>query len=116
MLSEKRFLKQYERQQDSGLSVNEFCANEGVATSTFYYWYKKTKHLRGKQEFIPLMVNPSQGVAPTGIGSPPPPPVHATGPTSGDTLLEVEYRNGTRLRIKQDLDLAHLRTLVCLLD
>jgi hypothetical protein len=30
--------------------------------------------------------------------------------------LEVEYRNGTKLRIKQDLDLTHLRTLVCLLD
>ncbi|MHA2012219.1 MAG: IS66 family insertion sequence element accessory protein TnpA [Candidatus Helarchaeota archaeon] len=25
-------------QKDSGLTVREFCRNEGIAPSTFYYW------------------------------------------------------------------------------
>jgi len=114
MLSETKFQALYRRQQESGLSVREFCANEGVAYSTFYYWYKKTKHRRGKQEFIPLIVKPSQPVPAPGYVNTP--PVHESMNTSEEMLLEVEYPNGTRLRIKQDLDLAHLRTLVCLLD
>ena len=114
MLSETKFQALYQRHQESGLSVREFCANEGVAYSTFYYWYKKTKHRRGKQEFIPLVVKPSQPVPAQGYVNTP--PVHESGNTSEEMLLEVEYPNGTRLRIKQDLDLAHLRTLVCLLD
>jgi hypothetical protein len=115
MLSETKFQEIYLRQQDSGLSVKEFCSNEGIAYSTFYYWYKKTKHKRGNQDFIPLVVKPSQpATAQSYINTPPP----DQGPVDAGEglLLEVEYRNGTRLRIKQDLDLAHLRTLVCLLD
>ena len=62
MLSERKYLKLYQRQQESGLSVREFCSNEGIAYSTFYYWYKKTRPKRGNQEFIPLVVKPSPGV------------------------------------------------------
>lgn len=117
MLSETKFLALYQRQQESGLSVREFCANEGVAYSTFYYWYKKAKPRRGKQEFIPLVVKPSQSVpAQTQGYLATPPPVHESRNTGEDMILEVEYPNGTRLRIKQELDFAHLRTLVCLLD
>jgi len=117
MLSESKFQTLYQRQQESGLSVREFCVNEGVAYSTFYYWYKKTKHRRGKQEFIPLVVKPSRSVpAQAQSCQSSPPPVHASMNTGQDMILEVEYPNGTRLRIKQDLDLTHLRTLVCLLD
>ena len=115
MLSETKFLSFYQRQQESGLSVKEFCANEGVAYSTFYYWYKKTKHRRGNQEFIPLVVKPSPPVPAQGYVNGPL-PAHDPGNIGEGMLLEVEYRNGTRLRIKQDLDIAHLRTLVCLLD
>ena len=115
MLSETKFLSLYHRQQESGLSVREFCTNEGVAYSTFYYWYKKTRLKRGNQEFIPLVVKPSPGVPAQDYANAPP-GVHATGNTGEGMLLELEYPNGTRLRIKQDLDLVHLRTLVCLLD
>jgi len=114
-MNESKFLEVYRRQQDSGLSVREFCSNEGMAPSTYYYWYKKTKHKRGKQEFIPLVVKPSAPVPAQDYVSKPP-LVRESGDTGEGMLLEVEYPNGTRLRIKQDLDLTHLRTLVCLLD
>ncbi len=113
MLSETKFQSLYQRQQESGLSVREFCANEGMAYSTFYYWYKKTKHKRGNQSFIPLVVKPNQPSSSQSFVTTPPEESRNTG---DGLLVEVEYRNGTKLRIQQEMDLAHLRTLVCLLD
>jgi len=115
-MNESKFLEVYRRHQESGLKTKEFCSNEGIAESTYYYWFKKTKHKRSRQEFIPLVVNPSS-VAPAQTGLPAAgPPVQESRNNAEGMLFEVEYPNGTRLRIKQDLDLAHLRTLVCLLD
>jgi hypothetical protein len=42
-------------------------------------------------------------------------PAHPTG-GNDDVLLEVVYPNGTKLRIKKDIDLTHLRALVCLYE
>lgn len=113
-MNESKFLEVYHRHQDSGLTTKEFCTNEGIAESTYYYWFKKTKHKRARQEFIPLVVKPSPPVPAQGLSNPP--PVQENGNPGEGMLLEVEYRNGTKVRIQQDLDLAHLRTLVCLLD
>lgn len=114
-MNESKFLEVYHRHQESGLSTKEFCMNEGIAESTYYYWFKKTKHKRTRQEFIPLVVKASGGAVAAqdyvGNSSPEDPRNNIEG-----MLLEVEYRNGTKLRLQQDLDLAHLRTLVCLLD
>ncbi|MFC2116648.1 transposase [Bacteroidota bacterium] len=41
MQKETRFFELIRLQGDSGLSVREFCSNEGIAYSTFYYWRKK---------------------------------------------------------------------------
>jgi hypothetical protein len=113
-MNESKFLEVYRRHQDSGLTTKEFCANEGIAESTYYYWFKKTKHKRARQEFIPLVVKPSPPVPAQDFANNL--RVRETGNTDEGMYLEVEYRNGTKLRIKQDLDLTHLRTLVCLLD
>ena len=88
--------------------------NEGMSYSTFYYWYKKTKHKRGNQSFIPLVVKPNQPSPSQSFVATP--SVQESGNTGDGLLVEVEYRNGTKLRIQQEMDLAHLRTLVCLLD
>ena len=111
MQKETRFFELIRLHGDSGLSVREFCSNEGIAPSTFYYWRKK---LRGndsgrKNDFIPLLVkSPGEGIS---RGS--------TCPeisTNRDTLLELVYPNGTMLRIKNDLDLTDLRALIHLFD
>lgn len=114
MLTKSKFQELYGRQQESGLTVKEFCLNEGIAPATFYYWKKKQKTSNSShQDFIPLVVKPS----PTFPGQN---PTHnqATIPQTAETdaLLELVYPNGTRLRIKRDLDLAQLRSLICLLD
>ena len=114
MLSETKFLDLYRRHQESGLTVREFCSNEGIPPSTFYYWQKKVKKIDTVRDFIPLLVDPPQPVTPQSyVKSHPPVPGSRN---IDDALLELVYPNGTKLRIRQDLDLAHLRTLVCLLD
>jgi len=112
MLNESKCLELIQRQKETGLNITDFCSNEGIPKSTFYYWRKKLSE-PGKR-FIPLLVNST--------------PVQITGPaksgireqnenhTSGDDfLLELVYPNGARLRVKGDTDLDHLRSLVCLL-
>ena len=114
MLSETKFLDLYRRQQESGLTVRDFCSNEGIAASTFYYWQKKVKKNDTVRDFIPLLVDPPQPVTPQSYVKSHA-PVHDN-KNIEDALLELVYPNGTKLRIRQDLDLGHLRTLVCLID
>lgn len=105
-------------QKGSGLTVREFCRNEGLAPSTFYYWYKKLRRDgTGRNNFIPLIVNPDN----------PPQDYPITGnnntssgsgqmANNNNILLELVYPNGTILRINKNLDLAQIRTLVHLND
>jgi len=98
-----------ERQKESGLSVRSFCSNEGIASSTFYYWQKKLRKEGPDGRFIPLLVR-----APGSSAC----PVSGQRPASGmdNTPLEITYPNGTTLRVRQTVDLAGLRSLVSLLD
>lgn len=41
MMNKVKFLMILDRQRMSGLSVGEFCGNEGYPVSTFYYWKRK---------------------------------------------------------------------------
>jgi hypothetical protein len=114
MLNESKILELIKRQKETGLTITAFCINEGIAKSTFFYWRKKLnkKSVKG---FIPLLVNttpatrsdPSKNYTRQ---------QHELHKSDDDFLLELNYPNGTRLRIKGDPDLDQLRTLVCLLD
>lgn len=53
MQKESRFHELIRLQQDSGLTVREFCSNQGIVPSTFYYWKKKLQRSTGKNDFIP---------------------------------------------------------------
>ena len=117
MQKESRFRELINLQQDSGLTVREFCSNEGIASATFYYWRKKLQNRKGKKDFIPLIVKPPGSSMSPGYNRNSSyqdnPPGHIT---EDYALLELEYPNGTRLRIKKDLDLPHLRALIHLYD
>jgi hypothetical protein len=112
MINESKILELIKRQKETGLTVTAFCSNEGIHKSTFYYWQKKLNKEPGKG-FIPLLVNsrpasmtlPAKDYTQGQIES----------LNSGDDfLLELIYPNGTRLRIKHELDLDNIRSLVCL--
>ncbi|MCE5225896.1 MAG: hypothetical protein LLG05_08535 [Porphyromonadaceae bacterium] len=40
-VSKEEFLAILERQQKSGLSIKDFCANESYTVSSFHYWKSK---------------------------------------------------------------------------
>jgi hypothetical protein len=113
MINESKILDLIKRQKDTGLTITAFCVNEGIAKSTFYYWRKKLNKEPVKG-FIPLLVNstPATRTVPSNYTQ----KQHELHKSGDDFLLELHYPNGTRLRIKSDPDLDHLRTLVCLLD
>lgn len=118
MLSETKFQELFTRQQECGLEVRAFCSNEGIAESTFYYWRKKLKRKENAKGFIPLVVKPAR----TSLGGQQFKTLRDTNQDytlqagTDDYFLEVVYLNGTKLRIKSDLDLTRLRALVYLID
>jgi hypothetical protein len=113
MINEAKLRDLIKRQKETGLTITAFCSNEGIPKSTFYYWRKKL----GKEQinrFIPLIVNSSP--APMEVGRNSFIQRQDEKFSSGDDfLMELVYPNGTRLRIKNDPDLDHIRSLVCLL-
>jgi len=114
MINESKILEQIERQKETGLSVTAFCANEGIAKSSFYYWRKKLNRASANR-FIQLRVNSTQ--APMNRSSRYSQEQQHDHFTSGEDFpMEISYPNGTTLRIKRTLDLAGLRSLVLLTD
>ena len=115
MLDETKFITLLNRQQESGLSIKDFCSNEGIAKSSFYYWKKKLKKTTPSKGFIPLVIKSSRPVLQKHIKD------HQTisidhDQIEGDPLLEVVYPNGTMIRIKKDIDLSKLQALIYLYD
>ena len=110
MLNSTTFVKLQDRQKESGLSVRGFCSNEGIAPSSFYYWKKKLRNKANGKRFIPLVVK-SEGTSINPFTQSELP----QGQRADDPPLEITYPNGITLRVKNDLDLAHLRALVLLL-
>ena len=117
MQKESRFRELVSLQEDSGLTVREFCSHEGIAPATFYYWRKKLKNSKGKKDFIPLIVKAPVSSMPLGYNRNNSHRDNQSGQITEDhSLLELVYPNGTLLRIKDELDLVHLRALIHLYD
>ena len=114
MINKSKILELIKRQKETGLNITAFCANEGIAKSTFFYWRKKLNKAPVKG-FIPLLVNATPATR-SGPSKNYTHQQHELHKSDDDFLLELNYPNGTRLRIKGDPDLDQLRTLVCLLD
>ena len=59
----KSFEAVYIRYQSSGLRVKDFCRNECISVSRFFYWQKKFRQhhreLEQSSGFVPLVFNPS---------------------------------------------------------
>lgn len=111
MLNELRFQEFLDRQQESGLNVKDFCLNEGIAESTFYYWRKKLQKESPSKGFIPLVVKEQTSVSGR-IAKGHQGKENHQQPPQDDFLLELVYPNGTKLRVKDNMDLSQLRTLI----
>jgi hypothetical protein len=113
MQKETRYKELLDHQQESGLTIKEFCSNQGIAVATFHYWKKKLRKKPGSKNFIPIVVKSGSSLLPTSND------IASQALQSGSkssALLEVVYPNGTILRVSSDLDLVQLRTLIHLYD
>ena len=116
IFTEESFQKLLSHYKESGLSVIDFCSNEGIHKSTFYYWLKKTRNKKKEpRAFIPLVVGeqsqiPAREKAMTDR-------VYAVAKSKDDDgFLELVYPNGTLLRLKKDIDIRFLKQLIHLCD
>ncbi len=116
MQKESRFFELIRLQQGSGLTVQDFCSNEDIAPSTFYYWRKKLQSRAKKNNFIPLIVKPPGSALSQGYRKGSHHAIQTSQMTDDKVMLEVVYPNGTLLRIKNDIDIVHLRALINLSD
>ena len=104
MMSREKFISVLFRQQQSGLSIADFCENEGYSRSRFYLWKQKyASRLGVKDSFVPIVINgdtPSPGIShETPLPSPQPSvPSPLKGKDSSEISLELP--NGLKLKFK----------------
>lgn len=88
-LDRKHFEEIYSRFLDSGLPVKDFCSNEGLAPSKFYYWQKRIRassHPLVHHGFLPLSIDS---------------PWHDSSRIpSVENQLEITYPDGITLRLR----------------
>lgn len=111
----KQFETVYDRYRSSGLRVREFCRNECIQESKFYYWQRRLRkhNLRQGQpsEFIPIVFSGPGPAAPGGemIRQNPVSP-----PVIPDSIYEITYPNGVTVRVPARVDTDRLRSLIFL--
>ena len=115
-MNDASFRELLNRRKESGLTIRDFCSNEGIAESIYYYWLRKHKNEADQpKEFIPLLVGNHMSAqrehrllrsntTPREIS------------LQDDNQLEFVFPNGTRLVIRNQVDPAILQTIVHLYD
>jgi hypothetical protein len=107
----KQFEEVYTRYKSSQLSIKDFCYNEGILESRFYYWQRKLRHKSsgGTDGFIPILLE-RQPISSSLIESKPMPHV----PIGGHRPYgcEIVYPGGTVLRLNDLLDIETLKKLL----
>ena len=86
--------------QTSGLSVRQFCQQEGLAAPSFYAWRKRLTQARQDGPEQP----PSTGF------------IELTMPSSGPVALELALVSGNTLKIPADTDSQTLREVITILQ
>jgi hypothetical protein len=115
-MTEAIFQELLVRHNQSGLTVRDFCSNEGIPQATFYYWKNKLiKRSVQPTEFVPLLVGnsfPAQRKDLLQRANPATPEMHQ----QEIIPLEFVFPNGTRLMIRNQVDPAILQAIVHLYD
>jgi hypothetical protein len=107
-LSMEEFKQLYIGWQDSHLSIREYCASISFDESRFYYWKKKLEEssLPTPTSFVPIQMNQRGGKISISSQRP---------AVSGkEDCCEIIYPNGVALRVKSEMSLSALRSLIML--
>src|SRR5690554_2689299 len=109
------FEKLFEEYQESGLNVKDFCANQDFAPSSFYYWKKKLEEALQHQpdRFVPLVFGSNQSVTSRRTV---PTPITSADASGNHAPIEFVFPNGTKMVLRDNLDMRLLKTIVHLFD
>ena len=113
----QQFKLVYDRFQSSGLSVKDFCENECILQSKFYYWKNKSiknnRHKEQPSNFVPIVFTGSTSQMQTKRKA-----QQKLLPEHGDSassdIFEIVYPNGVKLRVPVGADINQLRSLILL--
>ena len=96
-VSKEEFLEILERQQKSGLSIKDFCANESYTVSSFHYWKTKFGLTRPYNNHAPDA--PTNMLAPISINLPvkSPATVSGTSPRSSQGEIRIKLPGGIQV-------------------
>ena len=113
----KQFELVYDRFQSSGLPVNDFCQNECILESKFYYWKKKliehNQHREQSSDFVPIVFSGLNPQLPAKRKVQQKPTLEHADPAASD-VFEIVYPNGVKLRVPIGADITQLRSLILL--
>ena len=126
----EKFKEVYNRYKASGLCAKDFCMNEQLTRSRFYYWLKKsrkiskvnvsiTNHDAGfcnpqiDPRFIPLPIGVDKRSHTYPVKAAHKTPVVPVS-SSPDPFMEICYSNGTTVRLSGEKDMELVKTLILL--
>jgi len=114
MLNEKKFRAIYDDYLESGLTVRDYCLNQKITESKFFYWQNRLKGLLPpKRGFVPVIFdsNPQEPFShlPVTLKD-----QSGINPISSPAVLscEISYPNGICVKVNGLTDLEMLRSLL----
>jgi len=118
MLNVQQFRSIYDGYLESGLSIRDYCSNQQLKESMFYYWQNKMKgQLPPKRGFVPVVFDNGQKDRTFQIPS----QVQKRSKAHSDSAMvndaiscEITYPNGVCLKLNGLTDLQMLRPLLAL--
>lgn len=116
MLNEKAFREIYSDYQSSGLTIRDYCSNQGIIESKFYYWQNKLKGiLPPKRGFVPVIFDSNykelSANLPVSVKEQQVPQTKRRS-SAVSLTCEISYPNGISVKVNGLADLAMLRSLL----
>ena len=116
MLNERKFREIYQYYLESGLTIRNFCSNQHINESKFYYWLRRLKNvLPPKRGFVPVVFEKDQFLQPSvsqvSMQNQQMVPSHGYDKT---ITCEIIYPSGVLLKLNGGTDLKTLRSLLLL--
>ena len=101
--------------QESGLNVRDFCSNQDFAPSSFYYWKKKLEETsqREPDSFVPLIFDSNERITSRPID---PVSKASTDGSCEPAPIEFVFPNGTKMILRNKVDMPLLKAIVHLFD
>ena len=110
-LNMAEFKRLYEEWQDSHLNIRDYCSSIGISEDRFYYWKRKLTEAElpaAPTSFVPIQMSQRGGKISISNQSAP------SASLDKESYCEIVYQNGVVLKVKSEMSLAALRSLILL--